>query len=104
MAEVPGTTDVAVIGGGIMGSATAYFLKVLSPSLTVTVIEPDPTYEFCSTLRASGGARRLFSCPENIEMSNYSIDFIKNFPQTMTVETAGVMREAPVDCFLKFWI
>ncbi len=97
MTEVPGTTDVAVIGGGIMGSATAYFLKVLSPSLTVTVIEPDPTYEFCSTLRASGGARRLFSCPENIEMSNYSIDFIKNFPQTMTVETAGVMREAPVD-------
>jgi len=86
-------TDVAIIGGGIMGSATAYFLKTLSPSLAVTVIEPDPTYEFCSTLRASGGARRLFSCPENIEMSNDSIDFIKAFPQAMTVGN----REAPVD-------
>ncbi|MEO8102013.1 MAG: FAD-binding oxidoreductase [Betaproteobacteria bacterium] len=86
-------TDVAIIGGGIMGSATAYFLKTLSPSLAVTVIEPDPSYEFCSTLRASGGARRLFSCPENIEMSNYSIDFIKAFPRAMAVGE----HEAPVD-------
>jgi len=86
-------TDVAVIGGGIMGSATAYFLKTLSPSLAVTVIEPDPTYEFCSTLRASGGARRLFSCPENIGMSNFSIGFIKAFPATMATGD----REAPVD-------
>ena len=90
-------TDVAIIGGAIMGSATAYFLKKLSPSLAVTVIEPDPTYEFCSTLRASGGARRLFSCPENIEMSKYSIDFIKAFAQVMAVGEAGDIREAPVD-------
>ena len=46
-------TDVAIIGGAIMGSATAYFFKSLSPSPEVKVIEPDPTYEYCSTLRAS---------------------------------------------------
>ena len=85
--------DVAIIGGAIIGSATACFLKQLAPSLSVTVIEPDPTYEWCSTLRASGGARRLFSCPENIEMSKFSIDFIKAFPQAM----AANGREAPVD-------
>jgi glycine/D-amino acid oxidase-like deaminating enzyme len=85
--------DVAIIGGAIIGSATACFLKLLAPSLSVTVIEPDPTYEWCSTLRASGGARRLFSCSENIEMSNFSIDFIKAFPQAM----AANGREAPVD-------
>ncbi|MBL8524943.1 MAG: FAD-binding oxidoreductase [Betaproteobacteria bacterium] len=86
-------TDVAIIGGGVIGSATAYFLKLLSPSLAVTVLEPDPTYEFCSTLRASGGARHLFSCPENIEMSKFSIDFIKAFPQAMAMGD----RPAPVD-------
>src|SRR2546425_1901382 len=68
-----------------MGSCTAYFLKTLQPSLQVLVVEPDPTYEFASTVRASGGARRLFSCPENIHMSNFSIDFIKKFPQDMAV-------------------
>ncbi|MDB5805264.1 MAG: FAD-dependent oxidoreductase [Betaproteobacteria bacterium] len=87
------TWDAAIIGGGIMGCSTAYFLKTLAPGLEVCVIEPDPTYEFCSTLRASGGARRLFSCPENIAMSNWSIEFIKAFPQAMAVEG----REAPVD-------
>ena len=85
--------DVAIIGGGIMGCSVAYYLKALDPALTVRVIEPDPTYELCSTLRASGGARRLFSCPENIAMSSYSIDFIKAFPQAMAVGE----REAPVD-------
>jgi glycine/D-amino acid oxidase-like deaminating enzyme len=97
MSDSAAAIDVAIIGGGIMGTATAYFLKALSPSLAVTVIEPDPTYEFCSTLRASGGARRLFSCPENIEMSNYSIDFIKKFPHAMAVETVDSVRDAPVD-------
>ena len=78
--------DIAIIGGGIIGSSVAYFLLQASPGLRVCVIEPDPTYEFASTLRASGGARRLFSCPENIEMSNYSIDFIEHFEEHMSVD------------------
>jgi glycine/D-amino acid oxidase-like deaminating enzyme len=78
--------DILIIGGGIVGSSVAYFLKQRDASLDVAVIEPDPTYEFASTVRASGGARRLFSCPENVEMSNFSIDFIKRFPETMAVD------------------
>jgi glycine/D-amino acid oxidase-like deaminating enzyme len=69
----------------------------MAPSASVVVIEPDPTYEFCSTLRASGGARRLFSCPENIAMSNFSIPFIASFAQTMAVMRDGAPHEAPVD-------
>ena len=69
-----------------MGSSVAYFLKTLDPAIAVTVIEPDPTYEFASTVRASGGARRLFSCPENIAMSNFSIPFIRDFPDAMAVD------------------
>ena len=80
--------DVLVIGGAIMGSSVAYFLKTLDPAIAVTVIEPDPTYEFASTVRASGGARRLFSCPENIAMSNFSIPFIRDFPEAMAVDGA----------------
>jgi FAD-dependent oxidoreductase domain-containing protein 1 len=78
--------DVTIMGGGIVGCCTAYFLKLRNPGIDVAVIEPDPTYEFASTVRASGGARRLFSCPENIEMSNFSVDFIKRFPEQMAVE------------------
>jgi glycine/D-amino acid oxidase-like deaminating enzyme len=85
--------DVAIIGGGIIGSATAYQLLVLDPSLSVCVIEPDPTYEFASALRASGGCRVQFSRSENIEMSLYSIGFIREFERTM----ATASQPAPVD-------
>ena len=85
--------DIAIIGGGIIGSSTAYFLLEQSPSILLCVIEPDPTYEFASTLRASGGCRVQFTCPENIAMSLYSIGFIKAFEQTM----AANGRPAPLD-------
>ncbi|MEQ8450317.1 MAG: FAD-dependent oxidoreductase [Nitratireductor sp.] len=76
-------TDVAIIGGGAIGAAASYFLKTLSPALDVTVIERDPGYGQASTPRASGGVRRLFCLPENIALSNYSIPFYENFPETM---------------------
>jgi len=85
--------DVAVIGGGIVGSSVAYFLLRESLSLRICVVEPDPTYEFASTLRASGGCRVQFSGDENIEMSKFGIDFIKRFPDTMATKE----RPAPVD-------
>lgn len=85
--------DVVIIGGGIVGSSTAYNILDMAPGIRVAVIEPDSTYEFASTLRASGGCRIQFSCPENIEMSLRSLDAIKRFESTM----ATADRAAPVD-------
>jgi FAD-dependent oxidoreductase domain-containing protein 1 len=77
---------VAIIGGGAVGSAVAYFVRMLDPGAAVTVVERDPTYERASTPRASGGIRRLFSVPENIELSKYSIGFFEDFAETMAVD------------------
>jgi FAD-dependent oxidoreductase domain-containing protein 1 len=85
--------DIVVIGGGIVGSAVAYFTLRESPGASVCVIEPDPTYEYASALRASGGCRVQFTCPENIDMSLFSIDFIRKFESTMIASA----RPAPVD-------
>ncbi len=78
--------DIAIIGGGLMGCSTAHFIKQLAPDATVAVIEPDPTYEFASTPRASGGCRVQFTCPENIELSRDSIAFIGAFQANMGVD------------------
>ena len=78
-------TDVVIIGGGVVGCATAYFVRQLAPHATVAVIDADPTYEFASSLRAAGGCRVQFTTPENIELSKFSIDFIKSFGATMAV-------------------
>jgi len=85
----PDTTfDVAIIGGGIVGCATAHFLKNLDAAMQVAVIEPDPTYEFASTPRASGGCRVQFTSPENILLSKFSIDFIRNAGERLAVDDA----------------
>ena len=89
----PARCDVVVIGGGVVGSAVAYSLLSADPTLAVCVVEPDPTYAFASTLRASGGCRVQFTGAENIAMSLYGIDFIRAFETTMVA--AG--RPAPVD-------
>jgi FAD-dependent oxidoreductase domain-containing protein 1 len=62
----------------VIGCAAAYFLK-LGGAARVSVVEPDPTYAKAATPLATGGCRRLFALPENIRMSQFSIEFFKNF-------------------------
>lgn len=83
---MPEKTDVLVIGGGAIGASVAYFVKRLDPGAEVTVVERDPGYTLASTPRASGGVRRLFSLPENIALSTYSIGFFEDFPATMATD------------------
>jgi glycine/D-amino acid oxidase-like deaminating enzyme len=79
-------SDVVVIGGGAIGAAAAYFLRSHAKPCTVAVVERDPSYALASTPRASGGVRRLFSLPENIRLSQYSIPFYEEFETVMAVD------------------
>jgi FAD-dependent oxidoreductase domain-containing protein 1 len=79
-------SDIVIIGGGVMGSACATFLLKREPSLSVIVVEPDPTYEKAASPKASGGVRRLFSLPENIQMSIFSIDWFMHFAEHLAVD------------------
>ena len=80
--------DVAIIGGGVTGCAAAYFLELAGVARTC-VIEPDPTYAKAATPVATGGCRRLFARPENIRMSQFSIDFFKAFGEHVAVAGAA---------------
>ncbi|MGE5203354.1 MAG: NAD(P)/FAD-dependent oxidoreductase, partial [Acidobacteriota bacterium] len=77
--------DVVIIGGGAIGACVAYYLRTHRTPCTVAVIERDPAYTLASTPRASGGVRRLFSLPENIALSQYSIGFFEEFETRMAV-------------------
>ncbi|XP_064649513.1 FAD-dependent oxidoreductase domain-containing protein 1-like isoform X2 [Lineus longissimus] len=82
----PVESDITIIGGGIVGSAVAYFLKQRSPEgYTVTVIEKDTKYTQCSTVLSVGGIRQQFSIPENIQMSMFGADFLRNIKQHLSV-------------------
>jgi FAD-dependent oxidoreductase domain-containing protein 1 len=77
--------DVVIIGGGAIGCATAVFLRTAGVP-RVCVLEPDPTYAKAATPMATGGCRRLFALPENIRMSQFSIEYYKNFAQHVAVD------------------
>lgn len=70
--------DVAIIGGGVVGSATAYYLKKNGFAGSVAIIEKDTTYQFGCTGRSLGGIRQQFSTPENIELSKFGLRLIRN--------------------------
>lgn len=75
--------SIIIIGGGIIGSAAAYFLARKGEASNVTVIEPDPSYEKATTPQGAGGIRQQFSLPENIGMSQFSLEFYRNFAKEM---------------------
>ena len=43
------THDVAIAGAGVMGAATAFWLKRLEPSLDIVLIERDPSFAQASS-------------------------------------------------------
>lgn len=74
--------DILVIGGGGVGSSIAYWLKKRArEGLSVVVVEKDPTYKEASTSLSLGGLRQQFSLVENIQMSLYGSDFIRNIKE-----------------------
>jgi glycine/D-amino acid oxidase-like deaminating enzyme len=77
---------VVIAGGGVIGSASAYFIKMRSPDTTVTVIERDPSYAHASTSLAVGGIRYQFSNRENVQMCFYSAKFLQNISSHLAVQ------------------
>ena len=68
--------DVAIVGGGVIGSATAFFLRELGFTGSVTVFEKDPSYQFASTARSAASIRQQFTTPVSTRMSQFSFDFL----------------------------
>jgi FAD-dependent oxidoreductase domain-containing protein 1 len=76
---VTAAADVVVIGGGAMGGAiTVHLLEDSAFQGRVTVIERDPTFKRASSALSAAGTRRQFSTPENIRMSAYSFDWLRD--------------------------
>ena len=77
--------DVVIIGGGVTGCATAYFLASGNFDGTILVVERDPTYANAPSARATGGFRQQFSTPENIRIGLFGAQFVKNIDQYLSV-------------------
>ena len=77
---------VVVIGGGVMGSALAYWLTRLEPTLEVTVVERDPAYARASSALSAASIRQQFTTPVNIRISQASIAFLRNVADELAID------------------
>jgi FAD-dependent oxidoreductase domain-containing protein 1 len=78
---------VVIAGGGVMGSAIAYFLAS-HPRFAgeITVLERDPTYAQASSALSASSIRQQFSQPVNIAVSQFGIEFLRNIKQHLAVD------------------
>jgi glycine/D-amino acid oxidase-like deaminating enzyme len=80
------TFDVVIIGGGIMGCATAHCLLSRERRLKVAIVEMDPTYTHASTTLSLANVRIQFSLKQNIQISQYASQVFDEFEETMAVD------------------
>ncbi len=79
--------DVVIVGGGVMGCATAYFLAS-DPGFggTVAVVERDPSYATASSALSASSIRQQFSTPANIALSRFGLGFLQNATEHLSVD------------------
>ena len=90
--------DVVIIGGAIMGAATAWYLSNNTDfNGTVLVVEKDPTYQFSSTMTTTSCIRQQFSTELNVRISQYAAEVINNFREHL-----GGDQRVPELCIQNF--
>jgi glycine/D-amino acid oxidase-like deaminating enzyme len=89
------TADVVIVGGGIVGSAVAYFLSTdaATRDRRIVLVERDPGYREASTARSAGGIRQQFSTPENIAMSQFTLGMFRRLRTIFGAEADVAFRE-----------
>ncbi|MCU0949800.1 MAG: FAD-binding oxidoreductase [Burkholderiaceae bacterium] len=80
-------SEIVIIGGGVMGAATACFLA-RDHGARVTVLEPDPTYREASSALSASSIRQQFSTPINIALSQASLAFLRDIEHQLAVDDA----------------
>jgi len=79
--------EVVIVGGAAVGSAAAYFLAS-APAFDgrLLVLEQDFSYQCCATTLSVASVRHQFSTPENIRMSMFGTEFIRQAPTLLAVD------------------
>lgn len=81
-----GKLDVLVIGGGIIGLATACDIKRVNPSLRVLLIDKAPAAGQGDTAKSAAGLRNIFSSEISRALSESTIDFYEEVQEKHGVD------------------
>lgn len=78
MSELPSSSSIVIIGGGVMGASTAYHLAQRGCT-DVILLEREPFFGLGATGRCAGGIRYQFSTEINVRLSQLSLPMLQRF-------------------------
>jgi glycine/D-amino acid oxidase-like deaminating enzyme len=73
--------DVVIVGGAIVGSSLAYFLRQEGFSGSIALIERDPQFSHSATTLSCASIRQQFSVPENIRLSQFTLALFRRLQE-----------------------
>lgn len=85
--------DVVIVGGAIVGSALAYYLRREGFAGSVALIERDPAFTRAATTLSCASIRQQFSIPENIRLSQFTLALFRRLREEFGGEADIGFRE-----------
>ncbi len=85
--------DIVIVGGAIVGSSLAYYLRKEGFSGTVALVERDPQFAQAATTLSMASIRQQFSIPENIRLSRFTLGLFRRMREEFGTEADIGFRE-----------
>ncbi|TPN83655.1 FAD-binding oxidoreductase [Mesorhizobium sp. CU2] len=85
--------DIVIVGGAIVGSSVAYYLREEGFTGSIALIERDPQFSHSATTLSLASIRQQFSIPENIRLSQFTLKLFRRLKETFGADADIGFRE-----------